>query len=182
MIDDLESMRRTVVLEVQRVAQTIVTRADSREKRRARYKLVRDAARVRAATQRLVREGSLTNLLAQKARVEAECARVRKAAEQRFEPPEFAADMLAKRRFLNQLAELRKCVHTLRCNADQLSLDERVMRGFDARAESGCQTEPSRAEFGCQMVETELLPGVCRCRYFYIGSFHFICMPRDITM
>ena len=64
--------------------------------------------------------------------------------------------MLAKRRFLNQLAELRKCVRTLRCNADQLSLDERVVRGFDARAESGCQTEPSRAELGSQTVEAEL--------------------------
>ena len=66
MIGDLESTRRVVILEVQRAAHTIVMRAESREKRRARSKLVRDAARFTAATRRLVRDGTLTNLLAQK--------------------------------------------------------------------------------------------------------------------
>jgi hypothetical protein len=158
MIDDLESMRHAVVLEVHPATHTIVSRADSRARRRERSQFLHDAARVMTATRRLVRDGTLMKLIAQKAHIEAECVRQRKAAGQRFEPPEFAADMLAKRRFLNQLGELRKCVRALRCNGDRLSLDERIIRSFNAHAESSCQTEPSRSEFGSQAVDAETLP------------------------
>ena len=141
MIHDLESMRLELVLKVEHAAQTILAKADQRAVVRARVKVMRDATRFRYTTRRIVNEGTLPHLLAQKHSGDKECALFREVAEHNFEEQYIEPDLLLKRYFLDQLAELRDCVSALRCNADQLVLDARVVQSFDSRCESGCQTD-----------------------------------------